>query len=124
MANPESKPHTTHGSVLDDLGFSPPEALELKVKAEIYTELLQHIQERGLAQQQLAGLLGMHQPDVSHLLNGKISKFSVSKLLRLAGRLNLSAQVKLTRLKPDTSSRMPVEANQRKRMPAAVTVVS
>jgi predicted XRE-type DNA-binding protein len=95
----ERKPHLTQGSVLDDLGFGPSEALEMKVKAEIYRDLLQYIQQRGFAQQELGPLLGIHQPDVSNLLNGRISKFSVGKLIKLAGKLNLGAQVKLTRPK-------------------------
>jgi predicted XRE-type DNA-binding protein len=95
----ESTPHLTRGSVLDDIGFSPSESLEIKVKAEIYRELLQYIKERGFAQQELGNLLSIHQPDVSNLLNGRVSKFSVSKLIKLAGKLNLGAQVKLTKPK-------------------------
>lgn len=95
----ERTPHLTRGSVLDDLGFSPSEALEIKVKAEIYRDLLQYIKEREFAQQELGTLLGIHQPDVSNLLNGRISKFSVSKLIKFAGKLNLGAQVKLTKPK-------------------------
>jgi predicted XRE-type DNA-binding protein len=93
----ERRPHLTQGSVLDDLGFNPPEALEIKVKADIYRELLQYIKERGFSQQELCTLLGIHQPDVSNLLNGRVSKFSVSKLIKYAGKLNLGAQVKLTK---------------------------
>jgi predicted XRE-type DNA-binding protein len=95
----ERTPHLTRGSVLDDLSFSPSESLEIKVKAEIYRELLQYIKERGFAQQELGNLLSIHQPDVSNLLNGRVSKFSVSKLIKLAGKLNLGAQVKLTKPK-------------------------
>ena len=92
----EAAAHLTQGSVLDDLGFSPPEALEIKVKAEIYRELLSYIQKKAYTQQELGALLGIHQPDVSNLLKGHVSRFSVSKLIRLAGKLNLGAQVKLT----------------------------
>ena len=98
----KQEPHLTHGSVLDDLGFSPAEALELKVKAEIYRELLLAVRERGLGQQELGKLLGIHQPDVSNLLNGKVSKFSVGKLIKFAGRLDLGAKVTLTRPAPQT----------------------
>jgi predicted XRE-type DNA-binding protein len=87
--------HLTQGSVFDDLGFSPSEALEIKVKAEIYRELLRYIGERRFTQQELGALLGIHQPDVSNLLNGRISKFSVNKLIKFAGKLNLGAEVKL-----------------------------
>lgn len=95
----ERTPHLTRGNVLDDLGFSTSEALEIKVKAEIYHDLLQYIKERGFGQQELGALLGIHQPDVSNLLNGRVSKFSVSKLIKFAGKLNLGAQVKLTKPK-------------------------
>jgi predicted XRE-type DNA-binding protein len=87
----------TKGSVFDDLGFTPAEALELKVKAEIYGELLNYIEERGYSQKELGKLLGILQPEVSNLLTGKISRFSVGKLIKLAGRLNLGAKIKLTR---------------------------
>jgi predicted XRE-type DNA-binding protein len=95
----ERKPYLTKGSVFDDLGFSPSEALEIRVKAEIYRDLLQYINERGFSQQDLGTRLNIHQPDVSNLLNGRVSKFSVSKLIKFAGKLNLGAQVKLTKPK-------------------------
>lgn len=95
----ERTSHLTRGSVLDDLGFSPSETLEIKVRAEVYRELLQYIKERGFGQQELITLLGIHQPDVSNLLNGKVSKFSLGKLIKFAGKLNLGAKVKLTKQK-------------------------
>ena len=95
----ENRPHLTRGSALDDLDFSPAEALEIKVKAEVYRDLLQYIKERGFAQGELGTVLGIHQPDVSNLLNGRVSKFSVGKLIKFAGKLNLGAQVKLTKPK-------------------------
>jgi predicted XRE-type DNA-binding protein len=111
-----SVPHVTKGSVLDDLGFSPSEALEIKVKAEIYRELVQFIREQGISARELAVVLGMHQPDVSKLLNGKISKFSVGKLIQFAGKLQLGAQVKLT--KPKVPGRVLSSASEkRKRIP-------
>jgi predicted XRE-type DNA-binding protein len=104
--------------VLDDLGFSPSEALEIKVKAEIYRDLLQYIKERGFAQQELGTLLGIHQPDVSNLLNGLVSKFSVSKLIKFAGKLNLGAQVKLTKPKVGKLPAVAASGKSQKRIPA------
>lgn len=94
----QTNPRLTHTNLLDDLGFSPSEALEIKVKAEIYRELLRYIHDQAFTQQELCTLLGIHQPDVSNLLNGRVSKFSVSKLIRFAGKLDLRAEIKL--LKP------------------------
>jgi predicted XRE-type DNA-binding protein len=107
-SNEPEVPHLTRGSVLDDLGFGPAEALEIKVKAEIYRDLLAYLKEQAFTQQELGRVLGLHQPDVSHLLNGRISKFSLGKLIQLAGRLNLEAQVKLR--KPKTKKRTGIVA--------------
>ncbi len=104
-------PHLTQESVLDDLGFSASETLEIKVKAELYRDLLQYIKDRGFSQQDLGTALGIHQPDVSNLLNGKVSKFSVGKLLKFAGKLNLGAQVKFT--KPRAGKLPSVSASRR-----------
>ena len=38
--NEQRTPHLTRRSVLNDLGFSASEALEIKVKAELYRDLL------------------------------------------------------------------------------------
>ena len=115
-SNPDDRtPHITRGSVLDELGFEASDALEIKVKAEIYRELLKHIHERGYSQKQLAGVLDIHQPDASHLLNGRISRFSVGKLIKFAGKLNLRAQVRLTRPRP---ARFAAVSGPRKRAAA------
>jgi predicted XRE-type DNA-binding protein len=106
--------------VLDDLGFSPAEALEIKVKAEIYRELLKYIEERGFTQQQLGAVLGIHQPDVSHLLHGKVSKFSVGKLIKFAGKLSLGAEVKLTKPKTAKLPHVAASGKPRKHTPASV----
>src|ERR1700712_4673803 len=114
--NKERTPHLTKGSVLVDIGFSPAEALELKVKAEIYYELLEYIKERGFTQQELGTLLGIHQPDASFLLNGRVSKFSVGKLIKFAGKLNLGAQVKLTKPDAGKSGKSGVSGKSRQKV--------
>jgi predicted XRE-type DNA-binding protein len=85
------------------------------VKAEVYRELLHYITQRGFSQQHLVETLGVHQPDVSNLLNGKVSKFSVGKLIQFAGKLNLGARIKLT--KPKTAVLRRVSASSRARKP-------
>ena len=88
--------HITKGDIFDDLGFSPAETLEMKIKAEIWQALLQHIEQHGFTQTYLVTTLKAHQPDVSNLLRGKISRISITKLIQFAGRLNLDARVKVT----------------------------
>ena len=113
----EKAPHLTRGNVLDDLGFSSSDALEIKVKAELYSDLLQYIKQRGFTQQELGTALGIHQPDVSNLLSGKVSKFSVGKLIKFAGKLNLGAQVKLTKPKETNLPSVSAVVRTRKREP-------
>jgi phage-related protein/predicted XRE-type DNA-binding protein len=91
----ENKPHVTKGDIFDDLGLSPKEALHAKIKHEIWRDLVEYIERRDFSQAELAKVLKIHQPDVSNLLRGKISKFSTDKLFCYAGRLNLGVHVKL-----------------------------
>ncbi len=92
-----SKPtHVTRGDVFDDLGLSKAEAVEAKVKADLWRDLIAHIRPLGFTQKELADRLGVHQPEVSHLLNGKLSKFSAGTLIQYAVKLDLEVQVKLT----------------------------
>lgn len=93
--NKPPSPHITKGDVFDDLGFSPEEALEVKIKADIWRALMRYIEQRGLSQADLVKKLKAHQPDVSNLLKGKISKFSITKLIQFADRLNLETHVKV-----------------------------
>jgi predicted XRE-type DNA-binding protein len=88
--------HITKGDIFDDLGLSPQDALEAKIKADLWRELLAHVERRGMTQASLAHSLKVHQPDISNLLRGKLSKFSTAKLIAFAVRLNLGVQVKLT----------------------------
>jgi predicted XRE-type DNA-binding protein len=87
--------HVTHGDIFDDLGFSPEETLEAKIKAEIWQALMGHIDRHTMTQARLAAVLKVHQPDVSNLIKGKISRFSITKLIQFAVRLNLSAEIRV-----------------------------
>jgi len=110
--------HVTHGDIFDDLGFSREEVLEAKIKAEIWQALIQHIDQHGFTQAQLVTALKAHQPDVSNLLKGKISRFSITKLIQFAGRLNLTPQIKMTAAKtplpPQSLKASAAKANRSK----------
>jgi len=91
-----SKPtKITKGDVLDDLGFSLSEASALKVKATIVEAILAEIDRRGLTQRQLADILEEYQPNVSNLLNGRIGKVSIEKLLGYADHLGMTGAITL-----------------------------
>jgi predicted XRE-type DNA-binding protein len=93
MKSAANKPtHVTHGNVLDDLGFSPEQATELKFKADLYQAILKCASK--YSQKELQIILGQPQPRVSELLNGKIANKSVDKFLGYAGRLGIEAKAK------------------------------
>jgi len=97
--------HITKGDIFDDLGFSPAETLEGKIKADIWQALMRHIEQRGFSQAYLVTRLKAHQPDVSNLLKGKISKVSITKLIQFAGRLNLDARIQVTASRAEKNAR-------------------
>jgi predicted XRE-type DNA-binding protein len=97
--------HVTRGNVLDDLGFSRPEATALKFKADLLDAIRAQIERGGYTQRQLVSILDEHQPAVSNLLRGKIDQVSIEKLLRYADLLGMRARLKiLPALRPVTAA--------------------
>src|SRR5215469_15562877 len=93
MKSATNKPtHVSPGNVLDDLGFSPEQAMALKFKAELYQAILKVA--KNYTQKELQRILREPQPRVSELLNGKIANKSVDKLLYYAGRLGIEAKAR------------------------------
>ena len=85
----------TRGSknVFSDLGFPPREAADLKVKAEL-TWLIHHrIKGLGLTQVKAAQQLGVSQPDVSKLMRGLHSGYSVDRLFSLLNALEVDIDI-------------------------------
>jgi predicted XRE-type DNA-binding protein len=79
MHNRESTPSS--GNVFADLNL--PEADDLLAKAELAAKIIAEIQRRRLTQSQAAAILGIDQPKVSALKQGKLSGFSIERLMRL-----------------------------------------
>ena len=74
------------GNVFADLGFANPE--EELLKAQLVREIRDLLKRRRLTQAKAAELLGLKQPDVSALVNGRVHKFSLERLLRCIRRLD------------------------------------
>ncbi len=68
------------GNVFADLGFDNPE--EEQLKAQLVREIRDIIKRRRLTQEKAGTPLKLRQPDVSALINGKVGKFSLERLLR------------------------------------------
>jgi predicted XRE-type DNA-binding protein len=85
--------HVTTGNVLDDLGFAPEIALELKLKAELHSGILKLIHKHKLTPRLLENCLGIQQPRVSELMRGKLHTIGIKKLLEYADKLGAYAKV-------------------------------
>jgi len=85
----------TRGSdnVFVDLGFSQSEAADLKVKADLTLRIHHRIKELGLTQVKAAEQLGVSQPDVSKLMNGRHVGYSVDRLLALLNALEVDIDI-------------------------------
>jgi predicted XRE-type DNA-binding protein len=70
-----------------------PDADELVAKARLLRFVAEEIRRRGLTQAEAGELLGLDQPNVSALVNEKLSRFSVQKLMRLVGRLGFKVSI-------------------------------
>ena len=68
------------GNVFADLELPKPD--ELLAKAELAAKIIQEIESQRLTQSQAASILGIDQPKVSALKQGKLSGFSVERLMR------------------------------------------
>jgi len=74
------------GNVFADLGVEHPE--EEKLRAQLVREIRAIIKRRKLTQAEAVTSLGLKEPDVSALLNGRGHKFSLERPLRCVRRLD------------------------------------
>ena len=81
------------GNVFRDLGFSPEEATNLKVRSDLMIRLSKLIDVRGLTQSQAADMFGVTQPRISDLVRGKIGRFSVDTLITMLGHAGVRVQI-------------------------------
>lgn len=76
-------------SVWDALEDTPEQAENMKMRSVFMMALGDHIKQTGETQAQAADRLGVTQPRVNDLLNGKIDKFSLDMLVCLAVKSGL-----------------------------------
>ncbi|MEE8058289.1 MAG: helix-turn-helix transcriptional regulator [Pseudomonadales bacterium] len=82
------------GNVFEDLGFD--DSAELFARAQIGFHVFKLLEDRGLKQKEASKLLGIAQPDVSHLMNGHFSRFTTDKLLDFLRRLDQTVSIRIS----------------------------
>jgi predicted XRE-type DNA-binding protein len=91
MSIRESTPSS--GNVFADLNL--PQAYDLLAKAELATRIIGEIQRRRMTQAQAAAILGIDQPKISALKQGKLSGFSIERLMRFLLLLGRDVEISI-----------------------------
>lgn len=92
-------------NVFEDLGF--PNADEMLAKSELVRHINRIIVQRGLTQTEAAEVLGVNQPKLSALKRGRLTEFSVDRLIRFL--VALGQEVAIT-IKPANRAAVKVRA--------------
>lgn len=79
------------GNVFADLGFA--DADDRLAKTELAIKIADILRRRRLTQVQAAAVLGVDQPKVSALIRGRLSGFSIERLLRFLLRLGTDVSI-------------------------------
>ena len=90
------------GNVFADMGL--PEAEDELTKAQLASHIRQAIKRRRLTEVAAAAMMGVDQPKVSALLNGRLANFSSERLMRLLTALGQDVDITV-RAKPRNRAR-------------------
>jgi predicted XRE-type DNA-binding protein len=85
------------GNVFADMGVADPE--EALAKAQLASRIREVVRRSRLTQVAAAAVMGIDQPKVSALLNGRLTNFSSERLMRLLTRLGQDVEI-VVRTKP------------------------
>ncbi len=83
--------------VFGDLGYSPIEAENLRIRADLMIAIRRLIERESLTQATAAKRLGVTQPRISDLVRGKIELFSIDSLVEMLGRSGRKVRVSVGR---------------------------
>lgn len=79
------------GNIYEDLGFAGSE--ERLAKAKLAMRIEEVIEKRKLTQKSAADILGINQPKISALMNGRLSGFSMERLIHFLNLLNQDVEI-------------------------------
>ena len=91
------------GNIYKDLGYPNPE--EMQAKAALAHQIYETIKTRNLTQTRAAELMGIDQPKVSDVIRGRISKYSLDRLIRFLRALGRDVEIRVK--KHDNRSQPP-----------------
>ena len=82
-------------SVWDAIEDTPGEALNMRLRSELMIQITRRVKEWGVTQKEAAQRLGITQPRLNDLLNGRINKFGLDALVNLTGPAHFHVELTL-----------------------------
>lgn len=82
-------------SVFDAIADTREEAMNLKLRAGLITQVINEIKVQGWTQRQAAERLGVTQPRISDLYQGKLSKFSLDALVNMLAAMGKKVELRV-----------------------------
>ncbi|MEM7175608.1 MAG: helix-turn-helix transcriptional regulator [Chlamydiota bacterium] len=105
------------GNVFEDLDY--PNPTEAQAKAELARQIHQVIESKNLTQQEAAEMMGISQPKVSDIIRGKLSKYTLDRLIRFLRLLGRDIEIRIkkhtSRSKPASLSVVGIKKRPRSR---------
>lgn len=89
--NDKIKLTKSSGNVFADMGFK--DAKERLVKADLAIKINQIIKDRRLKQEAAANILGVSQPKISAIANGRLKDFSIERLIEFLNKLDQDVKI-------------------------------
>ena len=93
--NIEIEAYVSSGNIFADIGHPYPE--EAQAKSDLAIQIYQTIKNRKLTQAKVAEILGIDQPKVSDIIRGKLSKYSIDRLMRFLRILGNDIEIQITK---------------------------
>jgi predicted XRE-type DNA-binding protein len=94
----EQRDEKSSGNVFADLRLE--DADELYARAQLGSHAYKLVKERDLKQREIASLLGVKQPEVSHMMDGYFNEFTTDKLLEFLKQLDRKVTIHISSRRP------------------------
>lgn len=82
------------GNIFADLGFA--DAEDMKAKSMLAIHIRRSIKELNLTQAAAADKLGVNQPKISSIVNGKLDGFTTDRLMHYLNKLGCDVELKVS----------------------------
>jgi predicted XRE-type DNA-binding protein len=99
-------------SVWDALFDDKSEAENLRIRSSLMTTISTYISEKKLTQAEAADLLGVSQPRISDIVQGKIGKFTIDTLVNMVAKTNLKVDLVVTHDKATCENSAVIDAKE------------